>query len=209
MNNHLVAAIVWLAIVIGGYIVIDELSAPAPVVRATENGKVEIVVPVARDGHYYLDGEINGQSVRFLVDTGASYIAVGSDVARRANLPAGVAGFFNTANGSIEGRIVRDQQVRADIFEVSGVTVAVMPGRIEYGLLGQNFLKYFDVTQSDGKLVLRMRQSWTAFVLRRVFELWRKAGKFAWRKCEPFQRCITASWIAGVLDYRIIGLLCD
>ena len=159
MNNHLVAAIVWLAIVIGGYFVIDRLSAPAPVVRATENGKVEIVVPVARDGHYYLDGEINGQSVKFLVDTGASYVAIGSDIARRANLPAGVAGFFNTANGSVEGRIVRDQQVRADIFEVSGLTVAVMPGRIGYGLLGQNFLKYFDVSQSDGKLVLRMRQS--------------------------------------------------
>lgn len=159
MNNHFVAAIVWLAIVTGGYFVIDQLSSPAPVVRTTENGRIEIVVPVARDGHYYLDGEINGQSVRFLVDTGASYIAVGSDFARRANLPAGVAGFFNTANGSVEGRIVRDQQVRADIFEVSGVTVAVMPGRIEYGLLGQNFLQYFDVKQSDGTLVLRMRPS--------------------------------------------------
>jgi aspartyl protease family protein len=158
MNNHLVAAIIWLAIVIGGYFAIDHLSAPAPVVRATESGRFEIVVPVSRDGHYYLDGEINGQSLTFLVDTGASYVAVGSDFARRANLAAGVAGFFSTANGSIEGRIVRDQQVRADVFELSGMTIAVMPGRIEYGLLGQNFLRYFDVSQSDGKLVLRMRQ---------------------------------------------------
>lgn len=158
MNNHLVAAIVWLAIVIGGYFLIDQLSAPAPVVRSTRNGQHEIIVPVARDGHYYLDGEINGQSVTFLVDTGASYISVGSDFSRRANLPAGVAGFFKTANGNVEGRIVRDQQVRADIFEVSGVTVAVMPGQIEYGLLGQNFLRYFEVSQSDDKLVLRMRQ---------------------------------------------------
>ena len=158
MNNHLIAAILWIGIVIGGYFVIDYFSAPPPVVRATENGRVEIVVPVSRDGHYYLSGEINGQSVTFLVDTGASYIAVGSDFARRANLPAGVAGFFNTANGNVEGRIIRNQQVRADIFEVSGVTVAVMPGRIEYGLLGQGFLKFFDVNQSDGKLVLRMRR---------------------------------------------------
>ena len=158
MNNHLIAAIVWVAIVVGGYFVIDHMSSPAPVVRSTENGQFEITVPVARDGHYYLDGEINGQSVRFLVDTGASYISVGSDFARRANLPLGVAGFFNTANGNVEGRIVRNQQVRADIFEVSGVTVAVMPGQSEYGLLGQNFLQYFEVIQSAGKLVLRMRQ---------------------------------------------------
>ncbi len=159
MNNHLIAAIVWVAIVIGGYFVFDHFSAPAPVVRAIENGRAEIVVPVARDGHYYIDGEINGHSLTFLVDTGASYIAVGSDFARRAQLPAGTTGFFNTANGSVEGRIVRNLQVRADLFEIHGVTVAVMPGRIEYGLLGQNFLQYFDVNQSDGKLVLRMRRS--------------------------------------------------
>ena len=158
MNNHLIAAIVWVAVVIGGYLLIDRLSAPAPVVRSTENGQTEIVVPVARDGHYYINGEINGRSVTFLVDTGASYISVGSEFASRANLPSGVAGFFNTANGGVEGRIVRDQRVRADIFEVSSVTIAVMPGRIEHGLLGQNFLQYFEVSQSAGKLVLRMRQ---------------------------------------------------
>jgi aspartyl protease family protein len=158
MNNHLVAAIVWVVIVITGYFLIDRLSAPEPVVRSSGNGQTEITVPVARDGHYYLDGEINGQSMRFLVDTGASYISVGSDFARRANLPQGVAGFFNTANGNVEGRIVRNQQIRADIFEVVGVTVAVMPGKSEYGLLGQNFLQYFEVSQSAGKLVLRMRE---------------------------------------------------
>ncbi len=159
MNNHLVAAIIWLVIVIGGYFFIDHLSAPAPVARSIENGRSEIVVPVARDGHYYLDGEINGRPLRFLVDTGASYISVGSEFARRANLPRGVAGLFNTANGSVEGRIVTDQRVRADIFEISGLTVAVIPGRIEYGLLGQNFLRYFQVSQSDGQLVLRMRHN--------------------------------------------------
>jgi aspartyl protease family protein len=158
MNKHLVAAIVWVAIVIGGYFVMDRLSAPTPVVRSIGIGQVEITVPVERDGHYYLDGEINGQSMKFLVDTGASYISVGSDFARRAHLPRGVAGFFNTANGNVEGRIVRNQRVRADIFEVSSVTVAVIPGQSEYGLLGQNFLQYFEVSQSAGKMKLRMRQ---------------------------------------------------
>lgn len=158
MNKHLVAAIVWVAIVIGGYFVMDRLSAPTPVVRSIGSSQVEITVPVERDGHYYLDGEINGQSMKFLVDTGASYISVGSDFARRAHLPRGVAGFFNTANGNVEGRIVRNQRVRADIFEVSSVTVAVIPGQSEYGLLGQNFLQYFEVSQSAGKMKLRMRQ---------------------------------------------------
>ncbi len=159
VNNHLTAAIIWVAIIIAGYFLIDHFSTPEPVVRATENGRHEIIVPVARDGHYYLEGTVNGQPVTFLVDTGATYVSIGSDVARRAKLPEGHVGVFNTANGSVEGRIARAHSVRADMFEISGINVAVMPGRSQYGLLGQNFLRYFSVSQSDGKLVLRMRRS--------------------------------------------------
>ena len=159
MNGHLKAAIIWVAIVVAGYFVIDHFSAPEPVVRTTRSGNFEITVPVARDGHYYLEGAINGQPVVFLIDTGASYVSVGSDVARRANLPEGVTGVFSTANGSVEGRIVRRQSVRADVFQISGISIAVMPGSSPYGLLGQNFLRHFSVSQSDGKLILRMRES--------------------------------------------------
>jgi aspartyl protease family protein len=159
MNGHLVAAIVWVVIVMAGYLLFDHLSAPEPVVRTSDSGRHEIIVPVARDGHYYLEGAVNGQPVTFLVDTGASYVSVSADVARRANLPKGATGLFTTANGSVEGRIARAQSVRADIFEISGINVAVMPGRGEFGLLGQNFLRYFSVSQSGGKLVLRMRDS--------------------------------------------------
>lgn len=144
---------------IAGYLIIDHFSAPGPVVRTMQGGQHEIVIPVARDGHYYVDGSVNGQSVTFLVDTGASYVSVGSEFARRANLPEGHVGVFNTANGAVEGRITRAQSVSADIFEVSAINVAVIPGTTEYGLLGQNFLRYFSVSQSDGKLVLRMRSS--------------------------------------------------
>ncbi|HUU74366.1 MAG TPA: retropepsin-like aspartic protease [Burkholderiales bacterium] len=158
MNNHIVALAVWLSLVIGGYLLIDHLSAPDPVARSNSDGKFEIVVPVARDGHYYLKGAVNGTPVTFLVDTGASYVSIGSDIAARANLPEGVAGLFGTANGRVEGRIVRSQTIKADVFEVSGITVAVMPARSEFGLLVQNFLRYFTVSQSDGKLILRIRE---------------------------------------------------
>ena len=158
MNNHAVALIVWLLLVLGGYLLIDHFSAPDPVARSIEGDTFEIVVPVARDGHYYLEGAINDTPVTFLIDTGASFVSIGSDLAARANLPAGVKGFFGTANGQVEGRIVRSQTVRADVLEVSGITVAVMPARSEFGLLGQNFLRYFSVIQSDGKLVLRAKE---------------------------------------------------
>ncbi len=135
---------------------IDYFAAPEPVVRVLSDDGHEIVVPVARDGHFYIEGTVNGQPVTFLVDTGASYVSVGSDVARRAKMPAGVAGFFNTANGNVEGRIVRGQTVKADIFEMSDVTVAVMPAKSQHGLLGQNFLRHFTISQAGGKLILKM-----------------------------------------------------
>ena len=159
MKGHFVAAGVWLAIVVAGYFLFEHIAAPEPVVRVTDSGNETIWVPVARDGHYYLEGRINGQSLTFLVDTGASYVSVDAEFARRAGLPGGVTGMFETAAGRVEGRLVRGQTVAADVFEIEGLTVAVMPGRSPYGLLGQNFLRHFSIGQTDGKLVLKMRSS--------------------------------------------------
>ena len=156
VNGHVTAAIIWIAVLIAGYFVIDHFAAPDPIVRTLQSGHREIVIPVARDGHYYVEGTVNGQRLTFLVDTGASYVSVGSDLAHRANLPEGQIGVFNTANGAVEGRVTRAHSVAADVLAVSSINVAVIPGGSEYGLLGQNFLRHFSVSQSDGKLVLRM-----------------------------------------------------
>ena len=156
VNGHVTAAIVWVAILFAGFFIINHFAAPDPVVRSLQGDHREIVIPVSRDGHFYVEGSVNGQPVTFLVDTGASYVSVGSDVARRADLPEGQIGVFNTANGAVEGRVARAHSVTADVFEVTSINVAVLPGRSEYGLLGQNFLRNFNVSQSDEKLVLRM-----------------------------------------------------
>lgn len=116
----------------------------------------EISIPVARDGHYYLEGSVNGVPLRFMIDTGATYVSVSEKFAVAARLPEGVRSSFSTANGSAEGRIVKDQVVAAEGFRISGLSVAVMPMGGRQGLLGQNFLKRFEVSQSDGVLRLRL-----------------------------------------------------
>lgn len=148
---------VWVGVIVAGYFVTERMTAPPPVARSLVEGSREIVIPAARNGHYYLEGAINGVPLRFMVDTGASYVSVGAGFARSAGLPDGVPGYFNTANGSVEGRIVRNQAVRADVFELSGLTVAVMPAHGGEGLLGQNFLRHFEVSQAGGTLRLRLR----------------------------------------------------
>lgn len=156
MKGHLFWIAVWAGLVFAGYLVTERMMAPAPVARSLADGRQEIVIPVSRDGHYYLDGAVNGVPLRFMIDTGASYVSVGAEFARSAGLPEGIPGYFSTANGTVEGRVVRNQTVKADVFELSGLTVAVMPAHDGEGLLGQNFLHHFEVSQSDGTLRLRL-----------------------------------------------------
>lgn len=157
MKGHLFWIAVWVGLVFAGYLVSERMMAPPPVARTLNDGRQEIVIPVSRDGHYYLDGAVNGVPLRFMIDTGASYVSLGAEFARSAGLPEGIPGYFSTANGTVEGRVVRDQTVKADVFELSGLTVAVMPAHSGDGLLGQNFLRHFEVSQADGMLRLRMR----------------------------------------------------
>lgn len=158
MKGHLFWIAVWVGLVVAGYLVTERLMAPPPIARSLADGRQELVIPVSRDGHYYLDGAVNGVPLRFMIDTGASYVAVGVQFARSAGLPEGIPGYFSTANGRVEGRVVRNQTVKAGVFELSGLSVAVMPAHGGEGLLGQNFLRHFDVSQTGGTLRLHMRQ---------------------------------------------------
>ncbi|MDH4172488.1 MAG: TIGR02281 family clan AA aspartic protease [Betaproteobacteria bacterium] len=134
----------------------DRLTRTPTVVHAVTDGRQEISIPVARDGHYYLEGTVNGVPVTFMIDTGATYVSVNQEVARKANLPEGITGYFSTANGTVEGKIVKDQVVEAEGFKVSGLSVAVTPLGGKKGLLGQNYLRRFEVSQSSGVMRLRL-----------------------------------------------------
>jgi aspartyl protease family protein len=153
--------VLWPAALFGAiaavFFVADHLTRQPAVVHSVSDGRQEIAIPVSRDGHYYLDGTVNGVPIKFMIDTGATYVAVGEDFARKARLPEGITGYFGTANGTVEGRIVKDQVVEAEGFKVSGLSVAVTPLGGGKGLLGQNFLRRFEVSQAAG--VMRLRQA--------------------------------------------------
>lgn len=150
---------VWIGLLAGGWYLVDRSVTSTPAVRGCgdEGRGDEIVLAVAADGHFYLDGTINDAAVSFVVDTGASNVTVGGRWARQAGLPEGLPAFFNTANGRVEGRLVPRQKVRAACMEVDDITVAVSPGLDEIGLLGQNFLRRFEVVQTARELRLRLR----------------------------------------------------
>lgn len=159
MKGHLIATGVWLGIIGAGYLAFEHFERTQFAVTGCDGPAQarEVVVPAQRDGHFYLDGAVNGVAVRFLVDTGASLVTVGAADAAKAGLAGGYPAVFNTAAGRIEGRVTRAQTVRAACFEVSGGSVAVNPGLDNTALLGQNFLGHFEVTQNRETLRLKWR----------------------------------------------------
>ncbi|MDH4094947.1 MAG: retroviral-like aspartic protease family protein [Betaproteobacteria bacterium] len=136
----------------------DRLTRTPAVVHSVSDGRQEISIPAARDGHYYLEGSVNGVPLRFMVDTGATYVSVSEEFARKAKLPEGITGYFSTANGNVEGRIVKGQVIEAEGFRATGLSVAVTPLGGKQGLLGQNFLRRFEVSQSRGEMRLRLAE---------------------------------------------------
>jgi aspartyl protease family protein len=127
--------------------------------QAHEGGRGELVIPRRPDGHFYVEGRVNGHAVSFLVDTGATSVTVSEALAQRAGLEGGQPVTFQTANGTLAGRLVRQVPVQVGHLALPGVTVAVgMVGKPpEVALLGQNFLSRYDIQilQNEMRLVPR------------------------------------------------------
>lgn len=107
-GKHYLAALVWVALFGIAYVVIDAQLQPK-VAQVGSGG--EIVIPRSRDGHFYVAGQINGQPVTFLVDTGASAVSVKSGLAGRLGLPRGRPVAIGTAAGITQGEEVTGQTV--------------------------------------------------------------------------------------------------
>jgi aspartyl protease family protein len=153
------AYLAWITIAVALYFYFDGKLRPRAERVTLADGAREIVIARALDGHHYVEGEINGYPITFVVDTGASVVSINVEAARKAGLPEGRAATFGTAAGSAQGSIVARQRVTAGGVSVDDLSVAVIPGLSEYGLLGQNFLRHMDVIQSGEKLTLRARPS--------------------------------------------------
>lgn len=118
-----------------------------------------LTVNASDDGHFYVMGAVNGVSVRFLIDTGASDITLGRGDAERAGIATGSLKFdqpYGTANGVGHGAGVTLDSLTAGTISFSKVRVSVNEADMPQSLLGMSFLKRlesYDVR--DHKLTLR------------------------------------------------------
>lgn len=125
---------------------------------ASEGGQELRLVPDAR-GHYAVQGSINGASVRFLVDTGASLVSMGVDEAVRAGIDyrKGRQSTSMTANGPTQIWVVRLDKVQVGGIVLHGVEGAVHQNDMPVVLLGMSFMKRIGMHREADVLVLQKR----------------------------------------------------
>ncbi|MGV6852091.1 MAG: retropepsin-like aspartic protease family protein [bacterium] len=120
-----------------------------------ENGYIEVTLKADRQGHYFANGAINGQSVHFLLDTGATNVAIPESLADKLGLSKGVQVEMNTANGPGLAYLVRLDSVSLGSITQQNVSAAIVPGLEGEALLGMSFLKHVQLQQMGQKLVIR------------------------------------------------------
>ena len=119
-----------------------------------------VVIPRARDGHYYLTLDINGTPTDFVVDTGATDIVLTRDAAADAGLdPASLSflGRANTANGEVRTAPVRLDTVTIGPYEDRDVYAVVNGGEMDQSLLGMGYLQRWGRIEISGGEMTLMR----------------------------------------------------
>lgn len=124
-----------------------------------EGGGTRIVIPAGSNGHFTTAGSVNGRAVVFMVDTGASAVALGQPEADRLGLDyrSGRPVQVGTANGTSTGWLLRLNAVRIGDVEAFGVEAVVTPQPMPYVLLGNSFLNRFQMKRDNDLMVLERR----------------------------------------------------
>ncbi|HEX7890820.1 MAG TPA: retropepsin-like aspartic protease [Ramlibacter sp.] len=133
--------------------------APASVGNTGSPRGNKIVLTAGSGGHFVTQGAINGRSTQFMVDTGATSVAMGTAEAERLGIDykKGRMGSGSTANGMVTMYLVNLSSVRIGDVEVFDVEAAVLPANMPQILLGNSFLTRFQMTRHNDQLVLERR----------------------------------------------------
>ena len=118
-----------------------------------------IVITASHGGHFMTSGQVNGKAAQFMVDTGATSIAMGALDAERAgiNFKGGQPVNMATANGVTQGYRIKLNSVRVGDVEVFDVDAVVMPNAMPFMLLGNSFLARFQMTRENDQMTLTRR----------------------------------------------------
>lgn len=119
----------------------------------------QVVLSANSQGHFFADGAINGAAVSFLVDTGATSVAMSPSIAVRAGIAytRGERILMTTANGTVAGWRVKLDTVSLRGLTLRNVDGVVMPVETPTVLLGMSFLNRMEMKRDGASMVLTQR----------------------------------------------------
>jgi aspartyl protease family protein len=126
---------------------------------ATTVNRGSVVLSADPRGHFFADGTVNGLPLRFMVDTGATVIALPRREAERLGLDYRNAsrGVTSTANGPVAAYRVKLDSVRVGGIEMHNVDAMVLEGGLDMALLGMSFLNRVQM-QRDGAIMILIQR---------------------------------------------------
>ena len=127
--------------------------------QASTGGPQSAVLTADGRGHFLTTGLVNGTSLRFLVDTGASMISLGAGDARRIGIDPGKGepGIVNTANGQARVSRVKLDSVRVGDIVLNNVDATVHQHDLPFALLGMSFLNRMEMQRDGDTMTLKKR----------------------------------------------------
>jgi aspartyl protease family protein len=123
------------------------------------DGSGRVILTADGNGHFFTTGNVNGASIRFMVDTGATAIALGPSDARRIGLDLnrGEKGLVSTANGQVVVTRVMLDTVRIGDVSLHNVEGVVLSAEMPAALLGMSFLNRMEMQRDGSTMTLKKR----------------------------------------------------
>lgn len=125
-----------------------------PQSKLNEHGQTEIELKRNRRGHYVFNGQINDKTATFLLDTGATNVAIPLNLAQKLNLRQGRKVNISTANGSTIGYHTRIDELKLGEIVLYDIPAILTPNLHEI-LFGMSALKQLEFSQSGNRLTIR------------------------------------------------------
>ncbi len=123
------------------------------------DGDQEMVLKANRNGHFTATAWIDGEEIRFMIDTGASTVVLSPDDANRLGFyPSGLDynAVFATANGEVRAALVTIRELRIGALELDDVEAAVIQAPMGMSLLGMSALDRLAGYEVEGdRMILR------------------------------------------------------
>jgi aspartyl protease family protein len=158
----------WVLIFLAAFVAFtlkDDFMALGKRVLAESRGEGEVVavgreirIRKAMDGHFWVNGELNGHKVRFLVDSGATVTSISAETARLADIPttSQFPALVQTANGVVPVIRARAERLKVGTIERRNLAVHVSKAFGPMNVLGMNFLSSLSSWGVEGQwLVLK------------------------------------------------------